>query len=93
MESETWKTHPIFDMYEGSTEGRVRFKRLGRIVKPRTTQTGYHHISVRGKASDRQQGVCVCVSVASFLAVSMRIFTPLQICRLTTSTTIAPTTV
>jgi hypothetical protein len=46
-------------MYEGSTEGRVRFKRLGRIVKPRTTQTGYHHISVRGKASDRQQGVCV----------------------------------
>ena len=44
-------------MYEGSTEGRVRYKRLGRIVKPRTMQTGYH--SVRGKASDRQQGVCV----------------------------------
>jgi hypothetical protein len=60
--TDCWNTPPEFvkfDMYEGSTEGRVRFKRLGRIVKPRTTQTGYHHISVRGKASDRQQGVCV----------------------------------
>ena len=58
-EEELWKTHLVFDVYEGSTEGRVRFKRLGRIVKPRTTQTGYHHISVRGKDFDRQQGVCV----------------------------------
>jgi hypothetical protein len=47
-EEELWKTHPVFDMYQGSTEGRVRFKRLGRIVEPRTTQTGYHHSFMLG---------------------------------------------
>ena len=50
MESETWKTHPVFDMYEGSTEGRVRFKRKCRILQPTTARNGYQQVHVRGMA-------------------------------------------
>ena len=78
-EEELWKTHPVFDMYEGSTEGRVRFKRLGRTVKPRATKTAYHRISVRGKASNRQQGVCVSRFMYSCFNADLHLSSHLQI--------------
>jgi hypothetical protein len=43
-----WKTHPIFDLYQGSTEGRVRHIQTGRLVNPATVNMRYHRVRVRG---------------------------------------------
>ena len=55
---EVWKTHPVFDLYQGSTEGRVRFLKTGKVLSPMILDSGYYNVSVRG-ATTKQRKILV----------------------------------
>ena len=55
---EVWKTHPIFDLYQGSTGGRVRFLKTGKVLSPMILDSGYYNVSVRG-ATTKQRKILV----------------------------------
>ena len=44
---EAWKQHPIYDLYEGSDLGRVRFSETSRVQKASATNAGYLKVTVR----------------------------------------------
>ena len=53
MTVETWRIHHIYDLYMGSTEGRVMYIKTGNILKP-TLLDGYGRVSVRGNSMRKQ---------------------------------------
>ena len=76
---ELWKTHPIFDLYQGSTEGRIRFLGTGRVLKPRTTSTGYLHVQVRGLSMACQRNMLVSRFIYSCFNEGFNLDSDLQI--------------
>ena len=80
MESiEIWKTHPIFDLYQGSTEGRIRFLKTGKVLNPRTTCTGYQHVQVRGLSTADQRNMLVSRFIYSCFNEDFNLDSDLQI--------------
>ena len=52
---EVWKTHPVFDLYQGSTEGRVRHLQTGNVLIPMMLVSGYYNVSVRGATTKQRK--------------------------------------
>ena len=59
MVEEVWKQHHIYDLYEGSTWGRIRLRGSDRVRKPSISAGGYHSLSVRSSTSLKQSNVFV----------------------------------
>ena len=55
--SEEWKRHHIFDLYEGSTLGRVRHMQKRKILTPSVTWGGYQNVCVIGSCLNNQKYV------------------------------------
>ncbi len=52
--TETWKIHHIFDLYMGSTEGRIMHIKTGNILKA-SLRDGYVYVSVRGSSMQKKK--------------------------------------
>jgi hypothetical protein len=59
MAEEVWKQHHIYDLYEGSSMGRIRHITSGRILKPSATIAGYLSVVVRGRRMEKSKTIMV----------------------------------
>ena len=59
MAEEVWKQHHIYDLYEGSSFGRVRFIGKANILKPTVSNSGYHYVMVRSSSDSKQKHLTV----------------------------------
>ncbi len=81
---ENWRIHHIYDLYMGSTEGRVMHIKTGNIPKP-TLLDGYGIVSVRGASMKKKQNRFK--SIDSYSVVSMMTLILTRIWLLITLTT------
>ena len=59
MVEKVWKQHHIYDLYEGSSFGRVRFIGKANILKPTVSNSGYHYVMVRSSSDSKQKHLSV----------------------------------
>ena len=77
--TELWKIHPVFDLYAGSTLGRILHITTGNILSPTQQQNGYVRVSVRGKSMRQQQNIYLHRFICSCFNNDFDIFSDMEI--------------